>query len=52
MPISLGDISWNFEKFLIGKNGQPLVRFAPRTTPSDPALVAATSSGKNSIVGA
>ena len=36
-----GNISWNFEKFLIDKQGQPLARFAPRTTPSDPALVAA-----------
>lgn len=36
-----GDISWNFEKFLIGKDGQPLARFAPRTTPSDPSVVSA-----------
>jgi glutathione peroxidase len=36
-----GDISWNFEKFLIGKDGEPLARFEPRTTPDDEALVAA-----------
>ena len=36
-----GDISWNFEKFLIDKDGQPLARFAPRTTPNDLAVVAA-----------
>ena len=36
-----GDISWNFEKFLIDKDGQPLARFAPRTTPNDSAVVAA-----------
>lgn len=36
-----GDITWNFEKFLLGKNGQVLARFSPRTTPEDPALIAA-----------
>jgi glutathione peroxidase len=24
------DVKWNFEKFLIGKDGQPLARFQPR----------------------
>jgi glutathione peroxidase len=36
-----GDISWNFEKFLIGKDGRVLARFSPRTAPDDPAVVAA-----------
>jgi len=36
-----GDISWNFEKFLVGKDGRVLARFAPRTAPDDPALVQA-----------
>ncbi|BBT18698.1 glutathione peroxidase [Metapseudomonas otitidis] len=36
-----GDITWNFEKFLVGKDGRVLARFSPRTTPEDPALVAA-----------
>lgn len=27
------DIKWNFTKFLIGRDGQPLARFAPQTTP-------------------
>ncbi len=36
-----GDISWNFEKFLIDKGGQPLARFTPRTTPNHPKVVAA-----------
>jgi glutathione peroxidase len=27
------DISWNFEKFLVGKNGEVRKRFSPRTTP-------------------
>ena len=29
------DIRWNFEKFLINKNGIPVKRFAPRTKPAD-----------------
>jgi glutathione peroxidase len=36
-----GDIQWNFEKFLVGPDGKVLARFRPRTTPDDPALVAA-----------
>ena len=28
-----GDIQWNFGKFLIGRDGQVLARFEPRTTP-------------------
>ncbi|TLX57524.1 glutathione peroxidase [Stutzerimonas nosocomialis] len=36
-----GDISWNFEKFLVGKDGRVLARFSPRTTPDDPALIQA-----------
>lgn len=34
-----GDITWNFEKFLIGKEGQVLQRFGPRTAPDDEALI-------------
>lgn len=36
-----GDITWNFEKFLIGKDGQIVGRFGPKTPPNDPALRAA-----------
>ena len=35
------DILWNFEKFVIGKDGNVVARFAPTVTPDDPALVAA-----------
>jgi len=35
------DVLWNFEKFLVGKNGQVIARFAPTVTPDDPAVVAA-----------
>ncbi len=36
-----GDVKWNFGKFLIGKNGEVIARFEPKTVPNDPALVAA-----------
>lgn len=36
-----GDIKWNFGKFLIGKDGQVLHRFEPKTTPDDKEVLAA-----------
>lgn len=38
-PKGKGDISWNFEKFVIGKNGEVVARFAPRTAPDDPEVI-------------
>jgi glutathione peroxidase len=35
-----GDIRWNFEKFLVGKDGS-VARFSPTVEPEDPTLVAA-----------
>ena len=35
------EVLWNFEKFLIGRDGRVAARFAPATTPDDPELVAA-----------
>ena len=35
------EVLWNFEKFLVGKNGAVLARFAPTTAPDDPELVGA-----------
>jgi glutathione peroxidase len=29
------DIAWNFTKFLIGRDGEVLTRFAPKTSPED-----------------
>jgi glutathione peroxidase len=36
-----GDIQWNFEKFLISRDGHVVRRFRPLTTPEDPTLVSA-----------
>lgn len=36
-----GDITWNFEKFLIDGQGRVLGRWAPRTNPDDPSVVSA-----------
>ena len=35
------DVLWNFEKFLIARDGSVAGRFAPAMTPDDPVLVAA-----------
>ncbi|WP_416960648.1 glutathione peroxidase [Streptomyces sp. Agncl-13] len=36
-----GDIRWNFEKFLIGRDGTVLARFSPQTEPESAEVVAA-----------
>ncbi|MCF9020062.1 MULTISPECIES: glutathione peroxidase [Pseudomonas syringae group] len=36
-----GDITWNFEKFLVRKSGEVIARFSPRTAPDDPAVILA-----------
>ena len=36
-----GDITWNFEKFLISPKGEVVGRFRPRTEPEAPELVTA-----------
>ncbi|CAI1679142.1 Glutathione peroxidase homolog BsaA [Serratia fonticola] len=37
-PKHTGDILWNFEKFLIGRDGQVIQRFSPDMTPEDPQV--------------
>jgi glutathione peroxidase len=36
-----GDIRWNFEKFLIGRDGTVVARFSPQTEPESDAVVTA-----------
>lgn len=36
-----GDVQWNFEKFLIGRDGAVLSRIRPRTEPKDASVIAA-----------
>jgi glutathione peroxidase len=46
-PKQPGDVLWNFEKFLIGRDGVVVQRFSPDMTPDDPALVAAIEAAIN-----
>lgn len=38
-PKGPGKIDWNFEKFIIGRNGEVVARFAPRTKPDAPEVI-------------
>lgn len=40
-PAGDGPISWNFEKFVIDRDGKLVNRFAPRTAPNDEKLIEA-----------
>ena len=40
-PESGGAVSWNFNKFLIGRSGAVLAHYGSRTTPEDEELIAA-----------
>ncbi len=40
-PKGSGDISWNFEKFLLDRDGNVVARFEPRTTPDAQEVVKA-----------
>lgn len=40
-PQGPGKISWNFEKFLIGRDGKVVARFNPRTQPDAPEVIEA-----------
>jgi len=43
-PKGKGKVSWNFEKFLIDREGNLVNRFEPKTKPNDPAIVKAIES--------
>ncbi|NQT11595.1 MAG: glutathione peroxidase [Planctomycetes bacterium] len=38
-PKGKGKVSWNFEKFIIGRNGEVVARFSPPTRPNDPKIL-------------
>jgi glutathione peroxidase len=40
-PTEDPDVLWNFEKFLVSRDGNVVARFAPTVAPEDPALVQA-----------
>ena len=40
-PKFAGDISWNFEKFLINRKGEVVARFKPQVSPSDEKVIKA-----------
>lgn len=40
-PNPLPEVLWNFEKFLVGRDGQVLARYNSDITPDDPQLLAA-----------
>ena len=40
-PNPLPELLWNFEKFLIGRDGRVIARFAPDTPPNDPRILSA-----------
>jgi glutathione peroxidase len=39
-PAGSGKITWNFEKFVLDRKGNLIARFAPRTKPDAPAVLA------------
>jgi glutathione peroxidase len=39
-PKGAGDISWNFEKFVLDRNGNVIARFEPKTRPDDKQVLA------------
>ena len=39
-----GDVLWNFQKYLLNRDGEAVAKFGPQTEPRDPALVAQVES--------
>jgi glutathione peroxidase len=46
-PEAAGDIKWNFEKFLIGRDGKVVKRFSPRVKPDAKEVVEAIEAELN-----
>lgn len=47
-PKGAGDIGWNFEKFVINRDGEVIGRFEPRTAPDDPVVKKVIETALNS----
>ncbi len=47
LPAVASDVMWNFEKFLVGRDGSVLARFAPDMAPDHPTLLAAIETALN-----
>src|SRR3546814_8892068 len=45
-PTPEPEVLWNFEKFLVGRNGNIVARFAPNMAPDDPRIVSANEIGR------
>lgn len=43
-PDGAGDITWNFAKFLVGKDGRVIARFSPKEDPSGATIKSAIES--------
>jgi glutathione peroxidase len=39
-PTAQGEVSWNFEKFIVNRDGKIVGRFKPEVEPDDPLIVA------------
>lgn len=48
-PQFSGAITWNFNKFLVGRDGHVVARFGSRTKPEDHDLVAAVEQARNTV---
>jgi glutathione peroxidase len=44
-PKFAGEVKWNFEKFVIGRNGEIVGRFATRMKPDAPEVISAIEAG-------
>ena len=51
-PTAAPEVVWNFEKFLVGRDGQVIARYAPTTTPDAAELVAAIETAIGGVVAA
>ncbi len=47
VPDDPAEVMWNFEKFLINRQGQVVARFAPDVAPQDPLVVTAVEKALN-----